>query len=186
MLSGPRTLIGALDEPLDQSEQPMHRRQRLMSRLVRLRDIELIMPVAGQRRRVRTPRIRGHGRSRSNIGRDELAQARCRRILDHGQAGSTPPGLGDLNRPSHQRLTQGTPASNSGPGTTEERLIDLDATTERSAAGRSHHLPQLRQHRPRCLIRPDRQHPVDMRGRDSGLVDHHQPGRLKPRSQWDS
>ena len=93
------------------------------------------------------------------------------------------PGMLDLNRDRDDRLGVGLPAEHPALNPTQICLIDLDVARQPLPAGTHHRRPVAVQHRPRRLVGPQPQRPLNPQRRHSVLLAGHLPPGREPQPQ---
>ena len=94
-----------------------------------------------------------------------------------------PKPLGDLIGDRDDRLRGRLPPVHGALDTPDVRLIDLDPSAQTLAGRADHRQAKPVQHRPRRLVGPEPQRPLQPERGDSLLLAGHQPRRREPRRQ---
>jgi hypothetical protein len=130
------------------------------------------------------PPIGMHGRSRLDRTLDERDQAVLGDVVDTlAPDPSKTLGMLDLDSDRDDRLGVGLPTEHPSFDSTQVRLVNLDVARQPVASGAHHRGPVAVQHRPRRLVGPQPQRPLDPECGDAVLLTGHLPCRSEPQPQ---
>jgi len=181
------TLVGAQKPPLEEGNDKMARRQRIISDISHFAND--LVPISSFRHLiVAIPAIRPNLGSKHNIRFDTWQKTISRGILYSTKANSAHGLLLSFtlifHRNYYQSLVLGTSASFAGPFATYIRLVDFHSSGQ-TITPRPYHCPtDTVQPFPGSVITPKPQNPLKTQGICSILLARNVPHRSKPKNQW--
>jgi hypothetical protein len=113
----------------------------------------------------------------------EVGQGSAREVLGQPQAQATRSLAHDLHRRHHSRLAKSLAASHAILRTADRRFVYLDLSSQTLSPRPDHRAPKLVQPRPRRLVAPQAQLPLEALRRDPRVLAGHQEHRLEPQPQ---
>ncbi len=122
-------------------------------------------------------------RSGFDVGQQELSDCGGVDLLDHLHAAAPDAVIALLHSDLHDRLVCRAAATTARRWSSEHRLVDLDDTSQPLTSRAHHRCPVAVQHRPRSLLGPDREGPLETQCGDPMLLADHHPGRREPHCQ---
>jgi hypothetical protein len=175
-----RSLMSALQPPLQQCRHSIHQRQQVFTYIRRWTDNDVLIVGRGQRC-VAEPTVGAYDTPWLDTSLYRRYQT-CRRSIGHSTKPNSPDVIAFIfNCYKNQRLTGCTSPSFSRPFATDINFVNLDSARQAISARSHHGSTKLMEPYPYGFISLEPQNSLESHGADSILLTDYVPNRAKPK-----